>query len=108
MTGRTGSNKAFERRATATLSTGSAALVGVVSGDTVTLGTGSAAGTFASAAVGPAATVTVSGLTISGADDDRAHREQQGVRAEGHGDAEHGQCGARGRGEWRHRDVGHG
>src|SRR5207244_4200807 len=62
------SNKAYDRTNTATLSTGSAALSGVVSGDTVNLGTGSASGTFSSAAVGSSKTVTVAGLTISGTD----------------------------------------
>ena len=45
-----------------------AALVGVVAGDTVTLDTSSATGTFATAAVGTGKTVTVAGLTIGGAD----------------------------------------
>src|SRR5439155_509874 len=64
----TASNKVYDATTSATLSTGSAALNGVISGDTVTLGTGSAVGTFSSTAVGTGKTVTVSGLTISGAD----------------------------------------
>src|SRR5206468_9741635 len=68
VTGVTASNKVYDRATTATLSTGRAALVGVISGDTVTLGTGSAAGAFARAAVGTGKTVTISGLTISGTD----------------------------------------
>src|SRR5208282_4808781 len=43
-----------------------ASLVGMVSGDTVTLGTGSAAGTFASKDVGQNITVSVTGLTLGG------------------------------------------
>src|SRR6185295_15368249 len=49
-------------------STGSAALVGVLSGETVTLGTGSTTATFATATIGAGKTVTVAGLTIGGAD----------------------------------------
>ena len=51
----------------ATLNTSGATLVGVFSGDTVTLNTGGATGTFASQNVGTGITVTVAGLTISGA-----------------------------------------
>src|SRR5207302_1804528 len=46
----------------------SAALVGVAGGDTVTLNTGSALGVFADKAVGNGKTVSVSGLTLGGAD----------------------------------------
>ncbi len=67
VSGVTASNKTYDGSTTATLNTGSAALVGVVGGDTVTLGTGSATGTFASKTVGTAKTVTVAGLTIGGA-----------------------------------------
>src|SRR5262249_56308805 len=67
VTGITASNKVYDQTPAATLNTGSAALSGVVSGDTVTLSTGSATGTFASAAVGSGKTVTVAGLTIGGA-----------------------------------------
>src|SRR3989449_3584537 len=66
--GITASNKVYDGNTTATLNLGSAALVGVVSGDTVTLNSGSAAGAFASKTTGTAKTVTVSGLTMSGAD----------------------------------------
>src|SRR5207249_3200287 len=68
VSGITASNKLYDRTATATLNAGSATLVGVVSGDTVTLGAGSASGSFASGAVGTAKVVTVSGLTLGGAD----------------------------------------
>src|SRR5204862_149397 len=67
VSGITASNKLYDGNTTATLNTTSAALVGIVSGDTVTLGTGSAAGAFVTAAVGTGKTVTVSGLTIGGA-----------------------------------------
>src|SRR5439155_418276 len=56
------------RSTTATLNLGSAALLGVVSGDTVTLNSASATGTFASKTAGTARTVTVSGLATSGGD----------------------------------------
>src|SRR5262249_8526228 len=63
----TASNKPYDGNTTATLDTGSAALVGVVNGDVVTLNTGNAAGAFATAAVGSAKTVSVSGLAVGGA-----------------------------------------
>src|SRR5207249_1322126 len=66
--GVTANNKVYDGTTTATLNLGSAALVGVVSGDTVTLNTASAAGTFANANVGTGKTVAVSGLALSGAD----------------------------------------
>src|SRR5207245_9680684 len=52
----------------ATLNFASAALVGIVSGDTVSLNTNSAAGAFADPKVGTAKSVTVSGLALSGID----------------------------------------
>jgi hypothetical protein len=64
----TANNKVYDGSTTATLNTGSAALNGVVSGDAVTLNSGSATGAFASKTAGTAKTVTVSGLTMSGAD----------------------------------------
>src|SRR5207249_1300994 len=64
--GITANNKVYDGNTTATLNLGSAALVGVVSGDTVTLNTGSAAGAFATKTTATAKTVTVSGLTMSG------------------------------------------
>ncbi len=67
VTGITASNKTYDGNTTATLNVGSAALVGVASGDTVTLNTGSATGAFSDTSVGAGKTVTVSGLTISGA-----------------------------------------
>src|SRR5208282_2808853 len=67
VSGITASNKIYDSTTTATLNTGSAALVTVFSGDTVSLNTGSAVGTFASKDVANNITVTVSGLTISGA-----------------------------------------
>src|SRR5207253_346865 len=68
VSGVTANNKAYDGNTTAMLNLGSAALVGVVSGDSVTLNSASAVGNFASATVGTAKTVTVSGLTLSGAD----------------------------------------
>jgi hypothetical protein len=68
VTGITASNKTYDGLLTATLSTGSAALSGVISSDTVTLSVASAVGAFATAAVANGKTVQVSGLTISGAD----------------------------------------
>ena len=57
----------YDASTTATLNTSSATLVGVFSGDTVSLNTGGATGTFASQNVGTGITVTVAGLTIGGA-----------------------------------------
>jgi len=68
VSGITANNKVYDGTTTATLNLASAALVGVASGDSVTLNTGSAAGVIANANVGTAKSVTVSGLTISGAD----------------------------------------
>ena len=67
VSGVTAANKVYNSTTAATLNTGSASLVGVYSGDTVTLVTSGAIGTFASKNVGNGITVTVSGLTISGA-----------------------------------------
>ncbi len=67
VSGVTANNKTYDGTTAATLNTSGVAMVGVVSGDTVTLGTGGAAGTFAQSAVGSNITVTVSGLTLSGA-----------------------------------------
>ena len=61
------SNKVYDAKTTAALRIGSAALAGVVSGDTVTLNTANATGAFADKLVGNGKTVTVTGLTISGA-----------------------------------------
>src|SRR5439155_14877657 len=68
VTGTSANNKPYDGTTTATLNLGSASLVGVVSGDTVTLNTNSAVGAFASPTVGTAKSVTVSGLSLSGTD----------------------------------------
>src|SRR4029077_10217811 len=68
VTGITANNKVYDGTTTATLNSGTAALVGVVSGDTVTLNTGSATGAFADKTVANGKTVTVAGLTITGTD----------------------------------------
>ena len=64
--GITASDKVYDSTTTATLNPDGAALVGVVSGDSVTLNTDGAAGIFASKDAGTNITVQVSGLTISG------------------------------------------
>src|SRR5204863_1390847 len=71
VTGITASNKGYDRTASASFPARRSSDLGVVSGDTVSLGSGSATGTFASAAVGTNKTVTVSGLTIGGAEADK-------------------------------------
>ncbi|MDB6022539.1 MAG: hypothetical protein JWQ04_2396, partial [Pedosphaera sp.] len=67
VTGITAKNKPFDGTTAATLNVASAALAGVVTGDSITLNTGGASGTFASSSVGSGKLVTISGLTISGA-----------------------------------------
>ncbi|MBN1177198.1 MAG: hypothetical protein JXA51_05920, partial [Dehalococcoidales bacterium] len=68
VSGVTADNKVYDGNTTATLNTGSAALVGVVGSDNVTLETGSAAGVFADKNIGTDKAVTVSGLSIGGDD----------------------------------------
>jgi hypothetical protein len=68
ITGVTASNKTYDRTTSASLSTGSAALSGVVSGDTVTLDSSGASGVFSSKTAATGKTVTTSGFTIGGAD----------------------------------------
>jgi YDG domain/Bacterial Ig-like domain (group 3) len=67
VSGITANNKPWDGNTSATLNVGGAALVGVVPGDSVTLNTAGAVGTFASSDVG-LWSVAVSGLTISGPD----------------------------------------
>ena len=67
VTGVTAANKVYDGKTTAALNLSSAALVGVVSGDSVTLNTSNAVGVFASKAVGNGVSVAVSGLSLGGA-----------------------------------------
>jgi hypothetical protein len=67
VSGITAADKDYDGTTAATLDTSNATLVGVVPGDTVTLDTSAATGSFASQDVGSAIPVTVAGLTISGA-----------------------------------------
>ena len=64
----TANNKTYDGTTAATLNVTGAALVDVVSGDTVVLDTTAAAGTFANKNVGAGKPVNVTGITISGAD----------------------------------------
>ena len=68
VSGVTASNKVYDGTTTATLNTGGAALVGVVSGDVVTLGSSGITGVFENANTGVAKIVYISGFTIGGAD----------------------------------------
>jgi hypothetical protein len=61
-------NKVYDRTTSATLIVSNALLVGVLGGDTVTLDTTNAVGVFADKSVGTDKLVTVSGLTLLGAD----------------------------------------
>jgi hypothetical protein len=64
----TAANKTYDGTLSASLNTNSAALVGVISGDAVTLGTAGSTGSFADKTVGVNKIVSVTGLSISGAD----------------------------------------
>jgi len=66
VTGLAAQNKVYDGTTTATLA-GTPGLAGAVSGDGVALA-GTATGTFANADVGTAKTVTISGLSLAGAD----------------------------------------
>ncbi len=68
VTGITADNKPFDGTTAATLETAGATLVGVVGSDDVTLDTSEAVGTFDSPDVGNDKTVTITGLSLSGAD----------------------------------------
>src|SRR5262249_41852654 len=68
VSGITANDKVYDATTSATVNTASAALVGVISGDTVTLNGASASGAFADKNVGSAKTVNVSALSLSGAD----------------------------------------
>jgi hypothetical protein len=65
--GITANNKVYDRTTTATLSSNSVVLLGVVNGDTVSLNTNGYVANFASAGVGSGIAVTLSGLTLAGA-----------------------------------------
>lgn len=68
VSGATASNKTYDGATTTTLSFGSASLVGVVSGDTVSLDTTSASGSFADKTVGTGKAITITGVALSGSD----------------------------------------
>ena len=82
VSGVTASSKIYDGTTTATVDTTSAALVGAENGDTVTLVTRSASGTFASSTVGSAKSVQVAGLTLSGADSFNYSLTQPAVSAD--------------------------
>jgi hypothetical protein len=66
ITGVTANNKMYDTTTAAVLDTGSAALSGVISGDSVTLDISGAMGFFSDANVGVGKTVTTSGFAIGG------------------------------------------
>ena len=66
-TGIAANNKVYDGTTAATISLTNAVLTGVVSGDTISLSTNGYTANFASAGVGTNIPVTVSGLTLSGA-----------------------------------------
>jgi hypothetical protein len=65
--GITANNKVYNGTTTATLSSNTVVLSGVVNGDTLTLSTNGYAANFASAGVGNGIAVSVTGLTLAGA-----------------------------------------
>ncbi len=71
VTGITASDKVYDGSTSAVLDTSGAVLVGVVPGDTVTLDSSGATGTFDSKNAGTGKTVTIAGLTLGGADADK-------------------------------------
>ena len=68
VTGITASNKVYDASTDATLNLSGAAISGVAPGDSVSLVTSGAVGTFATPNAGIGITVNVSGLTLTGAD----------------------------------------
>jgi gliding motility-associated-like protein len=66
--GVTGINRVYNGTTTVSLNSSGAALSGVISGDVVSLVSGSASGTIANKNTGMGKTVSVSGFTLSGAD----------------------------------------
>jgi hypothetical protein len=66
VTGVTASNKTYDGTTDATIDTSGAALAGVIVGESVTLDTSSATGSFDTKAAGTGKTVTISGLTLTG------------------------------------------
>jgi gliding motility-associated-like protein len=68
ITGISADNKVYDRTTTATLSTGSGVLVGVLTGDAVTLNSSGARGYFADRNIGTAKTVSTTLFTLDGAD----------------------------------------
>jgi hypothetical protein len=68
VTGITAADKLYDGTAAATLNTAGAVLAGVVPGDDVTLNIAGAAGAFSDAGPGNGKTVTISALTLNGAD----------------------------------------
>jgi hypothetical protein len=68
VTGITAADKVYDATTTASLNTVTGVLAGVISGDTVTLNAASALAAFADKNVGSNKTVTVSALSLSGAD----------------------------------------
>ena len=68
ISGVTANNKVYNATTGATLNTGSASLLGIISGDNVTLVSTGATGTFVNKNVGTAKAVSTSGFTLQGTD----------------------------------------
>src|SRR5207249_4330585 len=68
VSGVTATNKTYDRTTNASLSFGSASLVGVITPDVVTVDSSAATGAFSTKDVGASKPVTVTGVALSGAD----------------------------------------
>ena len=97
--GLTPDNKIYDGTTTATLAIGTPTLVGVVGADSVSLVTSSATGTFADKDIGTAKTVTIAGLTLTGANAGNYYTHSADPHGEHHEKASHGhRCN-------RHQDI---
>ena len=67
VTGITANDRVYDQTTTASLNVAGATLVGIQGGDEVTLVTSAAVGTFDDKNVGPNKTVSITGLTLAGA-----------------------------------------
>ena len=79
VSGITAANKPYDGNTDATLNYDNVTFNGIVSGDTLTV---TATGTFDSADIGDGKTVTISGLTLSGADADNYQLAKTGQQSE--------------------------
>jgi gliding motility-associated-like protein len=82
ISGITANNKVYDGTTSANLNIGNAVLVGVLTGDDVTLETTGAAGTFTNKNVGTGKTVITSGFALAGADAAKYYLTQPAISAD--------------------------